>query len=352
MNGIKTQTGKLLDSNIKNCLVFIPNLISSKLYKQVLIDKTPLTSKYIKYEKVLSFYMWKFLAGDKNMHIDYADIPIEELYLWNEAKICDSPVVKTVCSAINRFERAYNKLVKLTKLEKDNLISINIMLNPKKFNKSLRRKDLIVGNPKTNPNAFYCIPSNLINFYLHDFLNFLNKDNFKAIDKALIALQNFIFIHPFQDGNGRLSRLILLKIIKNEYGIIYASLLAIYLKNINRNSYHNAVNTFQKGDVKTLKKFHDKAVSWTNKSIKVLNDLLREYEKLIVKNELDSDECYKQIIIKTPIKSAKKLDPSIFQEQGKKGSNSIYINTALLNVLNQFDYYLRFELRTCMMENQ
>ncbi len=204
------------------------------------------------------------------------------------------------------------------------------------------------GNPKTNPNAFYCIPPELVMDYMQDYLKFYNNDT-DTLDKALFALLQFIFIHPFRDGNGRLSRLLLINIVQKQYGFVFASLLAIYLKNIDKKEFHNCMKYYREGDIQPLKGFHEKAVNWTHKSYNELCGLLSNYEKMIGEKQIDSDECYKQVIVKTPLKSTKKLDSSIFQEHSKKGSNSIYINSALLSVLNQFDYYLRFELRTCMM---
>ncbi len=350
VNESKIKTGQLSASKIENCPVFTPIKVSDTILEALKFDENinlkpqPFDSGF------LSLYLLKFLAGDKNTSSGFADCAIDELYLWDIARVGSNRFVKNVCSAVSRFEQGLDDLGNISKLTLDELTKINTSLRPKKRNYGVRTSGMRAGDPKTNPNAFYCIPPELVMDYMHDYLAFYNNDD-KSINKALYALLQFIFIHPFRDGNGRLSRLLLINIVQKKYSFVFASLLAIYLKNIDKKHYHNCMKHYRDGNVQPLKQFYEQAIQWTHKSYKELSGLLSGYEKLVGKNVIKINNIYKQIIVKMPVKSKERLDVSIFQMHGKKGVNVIYINTALLNVLNQFDYYLRFELRTCMLEN-
>jgi Fic family protein len=341
-------TGQLSPSKIEGCPVFTPIKISDQILGGLRANDN-VKLKPLSFDSgFLKLYLLKFLAGDKNTSSGFADCAIDELYLWDVVRVGSNRFVKNVCSAVSRFDQALVDLNHSSKLTLDELTKINTSLRPKKRNYGVRKSDMRAGNPKTNPNAFYCIPPELVVDYMQDYLKFYNNDT-DTLDKALFALLQFIFIHPFRDGNGRLSRLLLINIVQKKHGIVFSSLLAVYLKNIDKKEFHNCMKHYREGDILPLKQYHEKAINWTHKSYNELCSLLSNYEKMIGRKNLDSNECYRQIIIKTPIKSTQELDSRIFHEHGKKAGNSIYINTALLNALNQFDYYLRFELRTCMI---
>jgi hypothetical protein len=345
---MKCKTGQLSPSKIENCPVFTPIKISDTILKYLSIDENfelkplPFDSGFLK------LYLLKFLAGDKNTSSGFADCAIDELYLWDAARVGSNRFVKNVCSAASRFNHALDDLSKTSKLTIDKLTAINTSLRPKKRNYGVRVGRMRAGDPKTNPNAFYCIPPELVMDYMQDYLKFYNRED-DTIDKALFALLQFIFIHPFRDGNGRLSRLLLINVVKTTHDFVFASLLAIYLKNIDKKEYHNFIKRYRNGDVLPLKYFHAKAIKWTVNSYNELCGLLSSYEKLGANANSNSNEMYKQVVVKIPKKSDVNLDPSVFKAHGNKGVNNIYINTTLLSVLNQFDYYLRFELRTCML---
>ncbi len=301
----------------------------------------------IAFDQIFSLYFFKFIAGDKNTVSGFADIAIDELYLWAGARVGSNRFVKTVCSAVARFNNSLKALSQNSKLTLDDLIAINTRLRPKKRNYGIRTSNMRAGNPKTNANAFYCIAPQLVKEYLDDLIDFINSDVKNDANKALLVLQQFIFIHPFSDGNGRLSRLLLLKILQEKHGLIYSCLLSIYLKNINRDNYHKAVSQYQQNDVVALQQFYNQAIQWTNQSAKILSGFIQEYTNKVGQQNIGSDSNYLQVVIKTKVNQ--KLDESVFQPQVTKGQYKIYFNTALLNALNQFDYYLRFELRSCMV---
>ncbi len=80
---------------------------------------------------------------------------------------------------------------------------------------------------------------------LTEFFQWYNKhkNRLHAVELAAIAHLKFVTIHPFGDGNGRISRLIMNFILyKKKYPMIDIPYLG-------RNSYHNALERSQvKGD--------------------------------------------------------------------------------------------------------
>lgn len=70
------------------------------------------------------------------------------------------------------------------------------------------------------------------------------------------------------------------------------------------------------------------------------------YIQKIATQDLEENKIYSQVVIKQSKNDPQNPDKTIFEFHSTKGSNNIYINTALLSCLNQFDYYLRYELRS------
>ena len=80
-----------------------------------------------------------------------------------------------------------------------------------------------------------------INLMLRDFFRWYNKNKGKLHPVELAALVHlrFVTIHPFGDGNGRLSRL-MMNFVLNKYG--YPMLDITYE---NRSSYYNSLERSQ-----------------------------------------------------------------------------------------------------------
>ena len=176
-----------------------------------------------------------------------------------------------------------------------------------------------------------------------DVFDFIHSEKTSIINTALIAMFQLAFIHPFKDGNGRVIRAFSISSLQKELGVIPSYLLVLYFKVINPTNYYSTLKSYREGDLMLIKKFHINAIEWANQSAKTLTDFIQEYTNKVGQHNIDSDSNYSQVVIKTELNH--KVDESIFQFHSKKAGKNIYINTALLNVLNQFDYYLRFELR-------
>ncbi|VAW36534.1 hypothetical protein MNBD_GAMMA01-2203 [hydrothermal vent metagenome] len=348
----QTITGQLSASKIEGCPVFIPNnlkLFSSKLR---LNDCEFCVSQNIDpiYTDTFKLYFYKFFAGDKSLVAGFADIAILDLYLWSEAKIASSVYVKEVVNSAKRFAKVQDALTAAKEYTKPLLLQQNKLLRPKDRVHGIRTTKMRAGNPNNNPYAFYCVPAEKIDALFADLLQFINSTEESTINKSLIGMMQFIFIHPFKDGNGRTSRALFIAMMQVQYGLEFCCVFMLFLKNINRRQYYVALHDYRNGDIKNLKQFYLKAITWVNKSIVVLQDLLTEYTNKVGKHNLENQQVYSQLVVKAD--ENQKMDKTIFQLHSKKGKYHIYTNTALLNVLNQFDYYLRYELRKSHIENQ
>lgn len=344
------QTRQFKQSELPGCPVFIPCQLTDDLLLQLSIERPakPLDFSLFKgFSQILDSYFLKFFAGDKNMQRGFADIPIIELYLWKHGRFASNIYVKKVCNNSQRFAKALDKLADLPAVSLSALIQINKQLRPTANNHGIRRTSIKAGNPKNNSNAFYCLPVKMIKDYLTDLINYNNTNNIGTdIDKALMVLMQFIFIHPFRDGNGRVGRLLFLHRMRQSHSDIYAYVFMLYLKNINRLDYHSAVNDYQHGDIKALRRFYLQAIDWSNQSLQLLVELLNDYITNHIGNiDQRTNNDYWQVVIRQHKDRRIALDEAVFRLFAIKSNHYIYINTPLLSCLNQFDYYLRAELR-------
>ena len=88
------------------------------------------------------------------------------------------------------------------------------------------------------------VPKEELTGYLNDFIRWYdeNKNKFKPIVLAAIIHNQFEHIHPFQDGNGRVGRLLLnFILIKNNYPPIN-----ILLED--RQEYYKTLQEYSKND--------------------------------------------------------------------------------------------------------
>jgi Fic family protein len=112
------------------------------------------------------------------------------------------------------------------------------------------------------------VPKEELNEYLEDFIEWYkeNKDKFKPLALAGIMHNQFEHIHPFQDGNGRVGRLLLnFILLKNKYPPINIMLE-------DRMEYYQTLQKYSKQeDIKTTLKFLIKQYKKTLKEVTTKN---------------------------------------------------------------------------------
>ncbi len=133
----------------------------------------------------------------------------------------------------------------------------------KDFAGRFRNVNVVIKNP-AGKILHVGIPREELGDYLSDFISWYkeNKDNFKPLVLAAILHNQFEYIHPFQDGNGRVGRLLLNYIlIKNNYPPINIALE-------DRQEYYETLQKYSKDDdLKSTLKFLIKQYKKTLKEV-------------------------------------------------------------------------------------
>lgn len=340
------KTGQLLKSDISNCPVFIPAKLSDSLVSELCVNTNSFSFEEecpFNFLNVFNLYFQKFFAGNMSLIDGFSDLPIVNLYLWSEVKMSKDVYVKQVINDIKKFNKVLAEIKSDDLINKHNLAKYNKLLQTKKCEYGFRKGEMRVGNPSKVDYAFHAPPVDMIDGLLENVFEFVKSANTSKVNLALITMFQLFFIHPFKDGNGRVVRALMISFLEKELGLIPSYLLMLYFKVINPENYYLAQKSYREGIIKELKKFNTQAIEWTNQSTKILSDLIKDYGNKVGENNIETNNEYSQIVIKIDAKA--EINESHFQFHSKKAGKNIYINTALLNVLNQFDYYLRYELR-------
>lgn len=154
---------------------------------------------------------------------------------------------------------------------KDNLEAMNDVLNSNKeisldllieINKKVLNDDSVkirdkvnwIGSSNSLPqNAIYVPPHpELLQQYMDEFIKFTKRTDLHPLVHAALAHAYFEHIHPFEDGNGRVGRIIIQIILKNSYFLenMFMPISAGLVKN--NNEYINALNNFKDGNYETI----------------------------------------------------------------------------------------------------
>lgn len=112
-----------------------------------------------------------------------------------------------------------------------------------------------------------------------------NPDNLDIISHVAKAHHQFVWIHPFFDGNGRTARL-----ITNLWLMKYGFPPAVILKN-DRKKYYDALNKANKGDFAKLKLLIAQTIE---RSLDMYLETIGEKEKYRLLSELASETPYSQ----------------------------------------------------------
>lgn len=195
------------------------------------------------------------------------------------------------------------------------------------------RKRIVIGQYKTSPNSVMLRNGEIHEYaspeetpaLMNDLLNWYNE-NTEILHPVQLAAEfhyRFVFIHPFDDGNGRVARLIMNYILlKNNYP-------PVVIKSDDKESYLTALQKADTGDIVSLIEYVEKQSIWSLElSIKAANgediDELGDIEKEI--ELLKKDKLTKTKIFKTP-KVAFELISHINDD----------LWTPIIKVLNKFD---------------
>jgi Fic family protein len=118
----------------------------------------------------------------------------------------------------------------------------------------LRDEQVWIGGTAYSPHGAMFVPPHpsRLDFCLDDLVRFCYREDIHPIAKAALFHAQFETIHPFTDGNGRVGRALLHRILADEEVVQHAALpiSASLLRNVN--TYMEALNAYHSGNIEEI----------------------------------------------------------------------------------------------------
>ncbi|MBS4026160.1 MAG: Fic family protein [Clostridia bacterium] len=138
------------------------------------------------------------------------------------------------------------------------------------------KKNITPGKYKTEPNHVVTINGEIHKYFdpirvpdeMEQLIHFINNATEHPVEVSAKAHHRFVAIHPFDDGNGRVGR-ILMNLI-----LLKASFLPVVIKNENREEYYRALMKADKGDVS---QFINMVAGEEKNSLELMLNTIKEY---------------------------------------------------------------------------
>lgn len=197
------------------------------------------------------------------------------------------------------------------------------------------RKDETIGDYKKKENQIKSFSTNTIvfippessktNIYMDELINYLNDDidGVNPLIKAAIAHAQFESIHPFENGNGRVGRLLInLFLFKRKVVELPLFYISEAFDSDKSTYYQMLTSTRKDGNYdKWIKFFLTKCISQTKKHINYmdeLNQLIKVTENKL-SQIINSSKCDRIVesLFKNPITNSKKISKDIGVTEGQ-----------------------------------
>jgi Fic family protein len=196
-----------------------------------------------------------------------------------------------------RFQEVLKSLDKKTfDISKKNFIELQNLIVEKRFqDKDYRETQIFIGirgfgsTSIENAQVYYIAPQpkdvQVLMNGLENVYERIVKSNLPPIVKASLMSFSFVYIHPFRDGNGRISRLLVHKVLADEKFTPESVIIPISATMLrNRRDYDKALENFSEPLMKILKyRFdHDGCINPENNNIDYYRhiDLTKQTEYL------------------------------------------------------------------------
>jgi len=155
-------------------------------------------------------------------------------------------------------------------------VTKGILIDPGQY----RTENVTITGAKIRPPSYLKIIK-LIDEYIQN----IEKLKLQTIKKAAFVYHEFVRIHPFIDGNGRVARLITnFYLIKNGYP-------PIVIQKEDRKKYYRSLNKADKGDLSDFAIFIARLV---NESLQYYLSSFIDEERLVILSELSKNSDYSQ----------------------------------------------------------
>ena len=199
--------------------------------------------------------------------------------------------------------QAYELLLTLNPYEEKDLLKAHKLMMADLVERNWKYRKDGVGIFDGNQVVHLAPPADRVPFLMSDLFEWLKNSDVHPLIKSCVFHYEFEFIHPFQDGNGRMGRLWQTVILK-EWKSVFAWLPIETLIKENQVEYYNALNS------------SDSDANSTNFTVFMLQTILRTIKEII--------ETEKKITLKITVKitanqkkilEAIKQNPFVTQEE-------------------------------------
>ena len=199
--------------------------------------------------------------------------------------------------------QAYELLLTLNPYEEKDLLKAHKLMMADLVERNGKYRKDGVGIFDGNQVVHLAPPADIVPFLMSDLFEWLKNSDVHPLIKSCVFHYEFEFIHPFQDGNGRMGRLWQTVILK-EWKSVFAWLPIETLIKENQVEYYNALNS------------SDSDANSTNFTVFMLQTILRTIKEII--------ETEKKITLKIIVKitanqkkilEAIKQNPFVTQEE-------------------------------------
>ncbi|WP_294016389.1 Fic family protein [uncultured Treponema sp.] len=270
--------------------------IAEKIGELKSFEKTPLHVELRKENRIKTIH--------SSLAIENNSLSIEQITAIIEGKrVLGSPnEIQEVKNAV----QAYDLLLELNPYEEKDLLRAHQLMMAELVEHSGKYRNGGVGIFDGKEVVHLAPPADRVPFLMADLFEWLRKSSVHPLIKSCVFHYEFEFIHPFEDGNGRMGRLWQTVILK-EWKSIFAWIPVESLVKENQAEYYNALNS------------SDTAADSTKFIEFMLNLILRTVEE-IISTENAAKKITAKITIKITANQRKILDeieknPFVTQEE-------------------------------------
>lgn len=270
--------------------------IAEKIGELKSFEKNPLHVELRKENRIKTIH--------SSLAIENNSLSIEQITAIIEGKrVLGSPnEIQEVKNAV----QAYDLLLELNPYEEKDLLRVHQLMMSELVERSGKYRSGGVGIFDGKEVVHLAPPADRVPFLMTDLFEWLRESSVHPLIKSCVFHYEFEFIHPFEDGNGRMGRLWQTVILK-EWKSIFAWIPVESLVKENQAEYYNALNS------------SDTAADSTKFIEFMLSLILRTIEE-IISTENAAKKITAKIIVKITANQRKILDeieknPFITQEE-------------------------------------
>ncbi|CAM4062730.1 Fic family protein [Pseudoalteromonas byunsanensis] len=179
----------------------------------------------------LNFFLSRLVAGDKSLK-EFRSVSRKRLALVSSKIGYIDPEAQELIEQMHRYSKARDLMLSEPKITLDLLLEVHRLVEAQhRDSGKIRTKPNWVGG-ESPLNAYYVSPPpEMVPALLNDWLLFVNDQTQTPEVRAIIGHNQLLNIHPFADGNGRTSRLVLHTTLEKKYGeLLHPSLYRLHKK--------------------------------------------------------------------------------------------------------------------------